>query len=76
MLAPGGRLVYSSCTLTRRENHDVVAVFVADTPAAAVVPPAEWAGWPGFGENDGFGVQIVPGEACADGFYYAALIKQ
>ena len=33
-------------------------------------------GWPGFGAADGFGRQILPGEAGADGFYYAALIKR
>jgi 16S rRNA (cytosine967-C5)-methyltransferase len=76
MLAPGGRLVYSSCTLTRRENHDLIAVFAAETADAAIAPVAGWPGWPGFGEGDGFGVQIVPGEAGADGFYYAALNKQ
>ena len=41
-----------------------------------VVPPEEWHGWPGFGAADGFGRQILPGEAGADGFYYAALIKR
>ena len=30
---------------------------------------------PGFGEADEFGRQILPGEAGADGFYYAALTK-
>ena len=37
---------------------------------------AEWPAWPGFGEADAYGVQILPGEAGADGFYYAALTKQ
>ncbi len=76
MLAPGGRLVYSTCTVTRRENHDVIAVFLGDTTDATLIPPREWEGWPEMGETDGFGVQIVPGEAGADGFYYAALSKQ
>ena len=76
LLAPGGRLVYASCTMTRRENHDVVAVFTAETADASIVPVADWAGWPGLGERDGFGVQIIPGEAGADGFYYAALSKK
>src|SRR3984957_11339264 len=30
-LAPGGRLVYASCTITRRENHEVLARFAAQT---------------------------------------------
>jgi 16S rRNA (cytosine967-C5)-methyltransferase len=76
MLAPGGRLVYATCTVTRSENHDVVAAFLAGTPEARIVPAENWPGWPGFGETDGLGRQILPGEAGADGFYYAALAKQ
>ena len=29
LLAPGGRLVYVTCTVTRSENHDVIAAFLA-----------------------------------------------
>ena len=76
MLAPGGRLVYATCTVTRSENRDLIAAFLNDTPDARSVPVADWAGWPGFGEADEFGRQILPGEAGADGFYYAALTKQ
>ncbi len=75
MLAPGGRLVYATCTVTRSENRDVVAAFLEGTPDARIVPAENWPGWPGFGEGDGFGRQIIPGEAGADGFYYAALEK-
>ena len=76
LLAPGGRLVYATCTVTRSENRDVVAAFLADTPDASIVSSENWPGWPGFGEADGFGRQILPGEAGADGFYYAAVQKQ
>jgi len=76
MLAPGGRLVYATCTVTRSENRDLVTAFLEGTPDAQIVPAEQWAGWPGFGEADGCGRQILPGEAGADGFYYAALIKQ
>jgi 16S rRNA (cytosine967-C5)-methyltransferase len=62
--------------VTRSENRDVVAAFLAGTPDASLDPSENWPGWPGFGETDGFGRQIIPGEAGADGFYYAALIKQ
>ena len=75
MLEPGGRLVYATCTVTRSENRDVIAAFVAGTPGASLIPAESWAGWPGFGEADGYGRQILPGEAGADGFYYAALLK-
>lgn len=76
MLAPGGRLVYATCTVARSENGGVIEAFLKHTPEARLVPVTEWEGWPGFGEPDGFGTQILPGEACADGFYYAALTKQ
>jgi 16S rRNA (cytosine967-C5)-methyltransferase len=76
LLAPGGRLVYATCTVTRSENRDLVGAFLRNTPGAECVPPAEWQGWPGFGEADEFGRQILPGEAGADGFYYAALTKR
>jgi 16S rRNA (cytosine967-C5)-methyltransferase len=76
MLARGGRLVYATCTLTRSENHDVIAAFLRATPGANAVPAEHWQGWPDFGEADAVGRQILPGEAGADGFYYAALTKQ
>jgi 16S rRNA (cytosine967-C5)-methyltransferase len=76
LLAPGGRLVYVTCTVTRSENRDVIAAFLDGTPGASTVPAESWEGWPGLGEADPFGRQILPGEAGADGFYYAALTKQ
>jgi 16S rRNA (cytosine967-C5)-methyltransferase len=76
LLAPGGRLVYVTCTVTRSENHDVIGAFLSANRDASIVPADTWQGWPGFGEADEFGRQILPGEAGADGFYYAALTKQ
>jgi 16S rRNA (cytosine967-C5)-methyltransferase len=75
LLARGGRLVYATCTLTRSENHDVIAAFLSRTADAAGVPAEIWEGWPGLGVADAHGRQILPGEAGADGFYYAALTK-
>ncbi len=76
MLAPGGRLVYATCTFTHRENREVLAQFIATVPDAVAVPSDAWAGWPGLGVADRFGRQILPGEAGADGFYYAAVNKR
>jgi 16S rRNA (cytosine967-C5)-methyltransferase len=76
LLARGGRLIYATCTVTRSENRDVIAAFLRGSPDAHSLPAEEWQGWPGLGEGDGFGRQILPGEAGADGFYYAALTKQ
>ena len=74
MLARGGRLVYATCTLTRRENGELIRAFLERTADAAVVPAKGWE--PPLGEADGSGWQILPGEASADGFYYAALTKR
>jgi 16S rRNA (cytosine967-C5)-methyltransferase len=76
LLKPGGRLVYATCTVTRSENRDLLAAFLRGTPDAACLPAESWDGWPNFGEADDYGRQILPGEAGADGFYYAALTKQ
>jgi 16S rRNA (cytosine967-C5)-methyltransferase len=64
VLAPGGRLLYASCSVLRAENLDVLTAF-ADRRADAVVPP--------FGGDRHF--QLLPGEAKADGFYYACVTK-
>jgi len=76
LLAPGGRLVYATCTMTRSENRGVIADFLRGTETASSVPSEAWEGWPGLGEADEFGRQILAGEAGADGFYYAVLSKQ
>jgi 16S rRNA (cytosine967-C5)-methyltransferase len=76
MLARGGRLVYVTCTVTRSENRDVIGKFLGGTHDASIVAASEWPAWPDLGESDEYGRQILPGEAGADGFYYAALIKQ
>jgi 16S rRNA (cytosine967-C5)-methyltransferase len=76
MLAHGGRLVYVTCTVTRSENRDVIGEFLETCRDASIIETSGWGGWPDFGESDGYGRQILPGEAGADGFYYAALSKQ
>ena len=76
LLVPGGRLVYATCTMTRSENRGVIGDFLGSMPGASAIAAESWEGWPGFGEADEFGRQILAGEAGADGFYYAALSKQ
>ena len=62
--------------LARRENGELIRAFLERTADAAAVPVEDWGGWPGFGQSDSLGRQILPGEAGADGFYYAALTKR
>jgi 16S rRNA (cytosine967-C5)-methyltransferase len=64
LLAPGGRLVYATCTLTKRENQEQIRRFLDDTRDAVESTPLTEPGR-----------QIFPGEANMDGFYYASLDK-
>jgi 16S rRNA (cytosine967-C5)-methyltransferase len=70
LLAPGGRMIYATCSVMRAENEDVVAD-VAGTNSDVIPEP------PGLstGSARGVGHQILTGEAGMDGFYYACLRK-
>jgi 16S rRNA (cytosine967-C5)-methyltransferase len=75
MLAPGGRVLYSTCSVLPEENEQVVAALIASAPDVQPValPSAERV--PGAIERR-FGVQLLPGAAAGtDGFYYACLEK-
>src|SRR5580692_134806 len=76
LLAPGGRLVYSTCSLLPQENEQVVAQLLEEEPGLAVAEmPRGTALAPGALERQ-IGTQLWPGaEAATDGFYYACLEK-
>ena len=69
-LAPGGVLVYATCSILRRENADQIDAFLARTPDASAEPLDE-----SFGHIAGAGRQRLPGEDGMDGFFYARLRK-
>lgn len=64
LLAPGGKLLYVTCSVFPQENHDVVQDFVAQAQRARLLPLP-----------DGLPQQLLP-EAQHDGFYYALIQKQ
>ncbi|HYQ90828.1 MAG TPA: 16S rRNA (cytosine(967)-C(5))-methyltransferase, partial [Candidatus Competibacteraceae bacterium] len=70
LLKPGGRLVYATCSVLKRENERNLTAFLADQPDAHEVPVAVAWGRPGCQ-----GRQILPGETDMDGFYYCVLEK-
>jgi 16S rRNA (cytosine967-C5)-methyltransferase len=70
LLAPGGKLLYVTCSILPEENELQLRAFLARQPAAAVAPLAlSWA------HATGTGYQILPGEQDMDGFFFACLHK-
>ena len=70
LLAPGGTLVYATCSILRAENAAQVEAFLARTPDAGIAPLDA-----AYGHDTGFGHQRLPGEEGMDGFFYARLRK-
>jgi 16S rRNA (cytosine967-C5)-methyltransferase len=70
MLAPGGVLVYATCSILREENAGQVEGFLARTPGAVLEPLDARRG-----HDTGHGHQRLPGEDGMDGFFYARLRK-
>ena len=70
LLAPGGRLVYATCSVLMAENEAVLAAFRADCADAHSVPVPDV-----YGRAAGDGRQNLPGSGGMDGFYYAVLEK-
>ena len=71
LLAPGGRLLYITCSVLRAENEAIVSELLAaqtDAQAVAFTLPA--------GQTAVVGWQILPGDGDLDGMYYAVLEKQ
>ena len=69
LLAPGGILVYATCSVLKAEGEAVLAEFVGAHADAREAPiEASW------GEARSIGRRIAPGGAF-DGFYYARLTK-
>jgi len=70
MLAPGGTLVYATCSVLRQENSDVISAFLGEHPEAkeSLLPET-------FGQAQPHGRQILPGTDGMDGFFYARLEK-
>lgn len=71
LLAPGGSLLYVTCSILRAENEGVVGAFVAERGDVDLVPLSL-----PVGQAAGIGWQILPGEGDLDGMYYALLRKR
>lgn len=71
LLAPGGLLLYATCSILKQENERQIAGFLSASPDAIERPiAADW------GLAVEYGRQIITGESSMDGFYYARLEKK
>jgi 16S rRNA (cytosine967-C5)-methyltransferase len=74
LLKPGGRLLYSTCSLLPAENERIVEAGLAANPTARMVPLEASGTLSGQWLVRSLGVQLLPGaKAQTDGFYYACL---
>jgi 16S rRNA (cytosine967-C5)-methyltransferase len=64
LLAPGGCLVYATCTVQPRENGERIAAFLADRPDWRLRLDQQW--WPGREGGDGFYAAVIDGPASGE----------
>ena len=70
---PGGLLMYSTCTLVRAENEDVVERFLKENEEFCLEPLPLPACFP---ENSSGMLALVPGEFDTDGFFIARMRRR
>jgi 16S rRNA (cytosine967-C5)-methyltransferase len=69
-LAPGGLMLYATCSVFSQENSRIIERFLKQTVDAKLIPiEANW------GHNTGFGTQLFPVKDSHDGFFYARIQK-
>ena len=70
---PGGTLLYSTCTLVRKENEGVVEKFLKNAPEFYTEPlklPEH------FGKNETGMLRLIPGQYDTDGFFICRLRRK
>ncbi|HET8791241.1 MAG TPA: 16S rRNA (cytosine(967)-C(5))-methyltransferase RsmB [Modicisalibacter sp.] len=70
-LAPGGTLLYATCSVMPEENAEAIDAFLTRASDASASTPNDLA----WGRMTGAGRQLLPRPGGHDGFFYARLIK-
>ena len=73
LLKPGGRLLYSTCSLLMEENATVISRFLEQQTDAREIRPLQGQVLAVTADLEGPGYQLLPGAAETDGFYYALM---
>ena len=76
---PGGKLIFSTCTISKEENEENVRAFLAENgdfkpvDLTVALPEEVWKTSPETAEN-GY-IQLLPGIHRCDGFFIAIFVK-
>ena len=65
-------MIYSTCTLSKEENEQVVKLLLEEDGLVPAELPEELKKY----SKDGYSVTLMPGEINSDGFYFAKLRKE
>jgi 16S rRNA (cytosine967-C5)-methyltransferase len=76
LLKPGGRLLYSTCSVLEEENASVIRRFLDLISDAREIYPLAGPVLDTVTNLPGPGYQLLPGTADTDGFYYALMERQ
>jgi 16S rRNA (cytosine967-C5)-methyltransferase len=71
LLAPGGLMVYATCSVLMAENEQQIDAFVSTHFDCQILTPQQ-----AWGHATAHGVQILPGQEGMDGFFYSVLEKK
>lgn len=71
LLAPGGILIYATCSIIPEENAQQIQHFIQEHADAEIDMTVQ-----SWGHQTEFGWQILPGEHDMDGFFYAKIFKK
>ena len=76
LLKPGGRFLYSTCSVFRAENERVVEPFLSGRSDAEELRPLSGDVLHSAAPLAPVGYQLLPTDAGTDGFYYALMIRE
>jgi len=77
LVAPGGELIYGTCSVLNQENDDIVSAFLRADSAFSLVPTAALIGDQRAAQiGDGQVLRLTPHEHGTDGFFGAVLRRR
>ncbi len=77
LLAPGGVLVYATCSMEPEENEEVIKIFLKNNPQFLIKNPQDWLPEKAIHHLDKHGcLRTIPSKSNQDGFFAVRLEKQ